>query len=44
MPLSNDPARRARQLENLRPAGAVKHGATSERKLQPLRAKHRAAL
>jgi hypothetical protein len=44
MPLSNDPARRARQLENLRPAGAVSHSATSERKLQPLRAQHHAAL
>ena len=44
MPLSKDPARRAKQLDNLRPAGAFKHGATSERKLQPLRAQHRAAL
>ena len=44
MPLSKDPVRRAKQLENLRPAGAVKHGATSERKLTPLRAKHRAEL
>jgi hypothetical protein len=44
MPLSKDPVRRAKQLENLRPAGAVKHGATSEGKLAPLRAQHRAAL
>ena len=44
MPLSKDPVRRAKQLENLRPAGALKHGATSERKLAPLRAQHRAAL
>jgi hypothetical protein len=44
MPLSTDPVRRAKQLENLRPAGAVKHGATSEGKLAPLRAQHRSAL
>src|ERR687884_13884 len=44
MPLSKDPVRRAKQLDNLRPAGAVSHGATSERKLQPLRAKHRTEL
>jgi hypothetical protein len=41
---SNDPVRRAKQLENLRPTGAVSHGATSEGKLKPLRAEHRAAL
>ena len=41
MPLSKDPVRRAKQLDNLRPAGAVKHGATSEGKLAPLRAHHR---
>jgi hypothetical protein len=44
MPLSTDPVRRARQLENLRPAGAVKHGATSEGKVAPLRAQHCSAL
>lgn len=44
MPLSNDPERRAKQLANLRPAGAVKHGATSEGKLAPLREQHRATL
>jgi hypothetical protein len=44
MPLSKDPVRRAKQLDNLRPAGALKHGATSERKLALLRAQHRAAL
>jgi hypothetical protein len=44
MPLSTDPVRRAKQLENLRPAGAVSHGAMSEGKLKPLRAEHRAAL
>ena len=44
MPLSTDPVRRAKQLGNLRPAGAVKHGATSEGKLAPLRAQHRSAL
>ena len=41
MPLSKDPDRRAKQLANLRPAGAVTHGATSERKLAPLRDRHR---
>jgi hypothetical protein len=44
MPLSKDPVRRAKQLENLRPAGAVSHGATSEGKLAPLRAQHRTTL
>jgi hypothetical protein len=42
--LSEDPEKRKRQLGNLRPAGAVKHGATSEGKLKPLRAKHRGEL
>jgi hypothetical protein len=41
MPLSNAPVRRAKQLENLRPVGAVSHGATSEGKLKRLRAQHR---
>jgi hypothetical protein len=44
MPLSSDPERRAKQLANLQPAGATKHGAQSERKLAPLREKHRAEL
>jgi hypothetical protein len=45
MPLSPDPEKRKSQLANLRrSAGAVKHGATSERRLAPLRAKHRADL
>ena len=44
MPLSKDPVRRAKQLDNLRPAGAVKHGATSEGKLAPLRARATQAL
>jgi hypothetical protein len=43
-PLSNDPVRRAKQLENLRPAAALKHGATSERKLEPPRPQHGAPL
>ena len=44
LPLSKDPDRRKKQLANLRPAGAAKHGATSERRLEPLRAKHRGEL
>jgi hypothetical protein len=45
MPLSTDPEKRETQLANLRKSeGAVKHGATSERKIAPLRAKHRADL
>ncbi len=44
MPLSSDPERRKKQLANLRPAGATKHGATSERSLEPRRAKHCAEL
>lgn len=44
MPLSTDPTRREKQLANLQPAGRATHGATSERKLAPLRAKHRADL
>lgn len=45
MPLSEDPEKRRSQLANLRKsAGAVRHGATSERRVAPLRAKHRADL
>jgi hypothetical protein len=44
MPLSTDPDKRARQLANLQPAAAIRHGVTSERELEPLRVKHRAEL
>ena len=44
MPLSKDPNRREKQLANLRPSGATKHGVTRARRLEPLRAKHRAEL
>lgn len=37
MPPSKDPAKRARQLGNLRADAAVKHGGFSEQALGPLR-------
>jgi hypothetical protein len=44
MPLSGDPAARARQLANLKSSNAVKHGTRSEAIIQPLAEQYLAEL
>jgi hypothetical protein len=44
LPPSSDPKKRKRSCRNLSPAAAVTHGATSEKKLGPLRDEHRTEL
>lgn len=44
MPLSKDPDLRARQLANLSPNAAMRHGAHAERDIAPVRTEHLARL
>ncbi len=44
VPASKDPALRARQLANLRPNAAVRHGAHAAKDIEPLRVEHLARL
>jgi hypothetical protein len=44
MGLSRDPRARQKQLANLRPGAAIKHGGSSQLLLEPLRERHRCEL